>query len=40
MCIEEQWTVVEPMEGLVEVLFDDSRSKRMIRIGTFASPPI
>ena len=28
------------MEGLVEVLFDDSRSKRMIRIGTFASPPI
>ena len=25
MCIEEQRTVVEPMEGLEEVLLDDSR---------------
>ena len=25
MCIEEQQTVVEPVEGLEEVLLDDSR---------------
>ena len=40
MCIEEQWTVAEPMEGLEKVLFDDSRPKRMTKIGTFASPPV
>ena len=27
MCIEEQRTVVEPMEGLEEVLLDESRHK-------------
>ena len=24
-CIEEQWTVAEPVEGLEEVLLDDSK---------------
>jgi len=32
--------VTELMEGLEEVLFDDSRPKRMTRIGTFTSPPV
>ena len=27
MCIEEQWMVAESMEGLEEVLLDDSRPK-------------
>jgi len=39
MCIEEQWTVVEPVEGLEEVLLDDSRPEQTIRIGTMASLP-
>ena len=38
MCIEEQRTVAEPMEGLEEVLLDDSRPERTTRIGTLASP--
>ena len=38
MCIEEQRMVAEPMEGLEEVLLDNSRTKRMTRIGTLASP--
>ena len=25
ICIEKQWTVAEPLEGLEEVLLDDSR---------------
>ena len=39
MCIEEQRMVVEPMEGLEEVLLDNSRPKRTTRIGTLANPP-
>ena len=38
MCIEEQRMVAEPMESLKEVLLDNSRTKRMTRIGTLASP--
>ena len=37
MCIEEQWTVAKPMEGLEEVLLDNSRPERTIRIGTLDS---
>ena len=40
MCIEEQRTVVEPMEGLEEVLLDDSRPERTTKIGILASPPV
>ena len=40
MCIKEQQTVVEPMEGLEEVLLDNFRPERMIRIGTLTSPPV
>ena len=40
MCIEKQRTLAEPIEGLEEVLLDDSRPERMSRIGTLASPPI
>ena len=36
MCIEEQRTVAEPVEGLEEVL-DHSRLERTMRIGTLAS---
>ena len=36
-CIEEQWTVAKPMEGLEEVLLDNSRPERTIRIGTLDS---
>ena len=32
--------VVEPIEGLKEILLDDFRLERMTRIGTLASPPI
>ena len=38
MCIEEQQMMAEPMEGLEEVLLDDSRPERTTRIGTLASP--
>ena len=38
MCIEEQRMMAEPMEGLEEVLLDDSRPERTTRIGTLASP--
>ena len=38
MCIEEQRMVAKPMKGLEEVLLDNSRTKRMTRIGTLASP--
>ena len=40
MCIEEQRTVAEPVEGLEEVLLDDSRLERTTRIGTLASSPM
>ena len=40
MCREEHRTVTEPVEGLEEVLFGDSRLERMTRIGTLASPPV
>jgi len=32
--------VAEPMEGLEEVLLDDSRPKQTTRISTLASPPV
>ena len=40
MCIEEQRTVAELVEGLEEVLLDDSRPERTTRIGTLASQSI
>ena len=40
MCIEEQWTVAELVEGLEEIPLDDSRLKRITRIDTLASPPV
>ena len=40
MCIKEQRTVVEPMEGLEEVLLDDSRPERTTKIGILTSPPV
>ena len=32
--------VAEPVEGLEEVLFDDARLERTMRIGTLASQPM
>ena len=40
MSIEEQWTVAEPVKGLEEILLDNSRPKRITRIGTLASLPV
>ena len=40
MNIKKQWTVVEPIERLEEVLFDDSKPDRTTRIGTLASPMV
>ena len=40
LSVEEQCTVVEPVEGLEEILLNHSRLGRMTRIGTLASPPI
>jgi len=40
MCIEEQRMVAEPVEGLEEVLLNDSRRERMTKIGTLAIPPV
>ena len=40
MCIEKQQMVAEPVEGLEEVLLDDSRPERTTRIGTLASEPV
>ena len=37
MCIVEQQMVAELVEGLEEVLFNDSRPERTTRIGTLAS---
>ena len=40
MCINKQQMVAEPVEGLEEVLLDDSRPERTTRIGTLASEPV
>ena len=40
MSIEEQRTVAEPVEGLKEILLDNSRPKRTTRIGTLANLPV
>ena len=40
MSIEEQRMVAEPVEGLEEILLDNSRPKQTTRIDTLASPPI
>ena len=40
MNIEEERVVVEPVEGLEEILLDNSRPERTTRIGTLASPPV
>ena len=37
MCIEEQRTVAEPVEGLEELLLDDARPERTMKIGTLAN---
>ena len=37
ICIEEQRTVAELVEGLEEVLLDNFKPKRITRIGTLAS---
>ena len=38
MNIEEQRTVADPIEGLEEILLDNSRPDRTTRIGTLSSP--
>ena len=40
MYIEDEWAVVEPVEGLEEILLDNSRPERTTRIGTLASPSV
>jgi len=40
ICIDKQQMVAEPVEGLEEVLLDDSRPERTTRIGTLASEPV
>ena len=40
MNIEEQRTVVEPIERLKEILFNDSKPDRTTRIGTLAHPMV
>ena len=40
MCIEEQQTIVEPIEELEEITLDELRSERTTRIETLASQPI
>ena len=40
MSIEEQQTVAELVEGLEEILLDNSRPNRTTRIDTFASLPV
>ena len=39
MSIEEQRMVAEPVEGLEEILLDNSRLEQTTRIGTLANPP-
>ena len=38
--IKEQWMVVEPVEGLDEILLNNARPEQTTKIGTLASPPI
>ena len=40
MCIEDQQTMVEPVEELEVVTFDKLRPERTTRMGTLASQPI
>ena len=40
MNIEKQRAVVEPVEGLEEILLNNFRPEWTTRIGTIASPPI
>ena len=40
MSIKEQRTVVEPVEGLEEILLNNARPEQTTRIGTLASSPI
>ena len=40
ICIREQWTVVEPVEELEEVILDDSRPEWTTRVGKLASWPV
>ena len=40
VCIEEQWTVEEPVEELEKAILDDAKPKRTTRVETLASPPI
>ena len=40
MNIEKHRIVAEPVEGLKEVLLNNSRLDRTTRIGTFASPMV
>ena len=40
MSIEEQRVVVESVEGLEEILLDNSRLERMTRIGTVTSSQV
>ena len=40
LSIEEQRTVVEPVEGLEEILLNNARPEQTTRIGTLASSPI
>ena len=40
MCIGEQRTIAEPVEELEEVMLDESRPGRTIRMGTLASPTV
>ena len=40
ICIEEQWTMVEPVEELEVVTLDESRLERITRIRTLANQPI
>ena len=37
MCIEEQWTIAEPVEELDEVTLSESRPEQMTRMGMLAS---
>ena len=40
MCIGEQRTTAKPVEELKEVVLNESRPRRMTRMGTLASPMI
>ena len=40
MCIEDQWTLAEPVEELEEVILDELKPEQTTRMGTLASQPI